>query len=203
MTETCTTSYNNLLKTLHGICIYSNLFYLTAGFYSLFTFSGYKRLMGVFILLIAIVSIIHHSNEQAGISVKFWSVLDVSLANIGAIIAMLILCFLIIKNRVHRPSGAITIIVALFSIVMFVFSQVESMRVKQLGSPNDPTKAWDGPLFTATEDTPTVNFKVMSEQAMYLVYHTIWHLTSGIAALMWVLTMNTHGKKSKTQKKKD
>ena len=203
MSETCAISYHNVMETLHGICIYSNIFYLFAGLYALITFSGYKRFMGIFILLIGIVSVIHHSKEKAGVSIKFWTILDVALANIGAIIAILILIYLIVVNRVHRPSGVLTIIVGGFSILMFIFSEIESRRAESSGNPDDPIHSWAGPIFTEKQSpSPKPNYKAMSQEAMFLVYHTIWHLTSGITAMMWVLTMNSHPSSKKKHSKK-
>ena len=79
--ESCQESYNNLLQVLHDICIYSNIFYLTSGIIAIAAFKKYYKLFGVYILLIGIVSVIHHSNKDFGFKRDAWSVLDVVLAS--------------------------------------------------------------------------------------------------------------------------
>jgi len=86
--QTCEQSYNSLLNVLHNICIYSNLFYIAAGITAMAAFKGLYRGLGVGILMIAVVSIIHHSNEKAGLGAPAWTVLDVVLANLGVVTAL-------------------------------------------------------------------------------------------------------------------
>ena len=89
--ETCDQSYTNLLKILHNICIYSNIFYLIAGMTAIISFKKWYRIMGVFILLIGVVSVIHHTNEYFGVSAKVWGYLDVGLATSGALIGICVI----------------------------------------------------------------------------------------------------------------
>ena len=179
--QTCAQSYKSLLETLHNICIYSNVFYVLAGLYALITFKSWYKLMGIFILVIATVSVIHHSNENLGINAKIWGQLDVILANTGALIAMIVLIYLLYQKRTHVGLAMGTIIIAFSAIIMYIFSEIEAGKVKI----SDPTKSWGGNIFTAEQDDYTDE----SRQAMYLCYHTIWHILSGLAALLWVLSV--------------
>ena len=58
---------------------------------ALVAFKKYYKLFGVYILLIGIVSVIHHSNEDFGFKRDVWSVLDVVLANVGCLVGMIVL----------------------------------------------------------------------------------------------------------------
>ena len=187
--ETCDQSYSSLLKTLHNICIYSNVFYLIAGLYALISFRRWYRLMGLFILIIGVVSVIHHSNENLGIDAKVWGVLDVVLANVGAFVAIVVLVYLLTQNKTHIRLAIATFTIAITAIIMFIFSEIESSRAKKNLGSSDPTKSWGGKIFTA-EPTPK-DYLGESQQAMFLCYHTIWHILSGLTAIFWVLSVNS------------
>jgi len=193
---TCSESYKTLLKTLHSICIYSNIFYLIAALLIFITFKGYFKILGVYLLLICTVSVIHHSNKNVGLKENLWTTLDVSLANIGGIIALIILIYLLFKKKIHKQLAICTIIMGFLSIIFFIFAEIESKRAKtNLGS-NDPTKSWGGNVFTVTEGGKgdkivTLDYTGESQQAMYLCYHTFWHILSGLTAIFWVISVIT------------
>jgi len=191
--ESCQESYNNLLQVLHDICIYSNIFYLIAGIMALVTFKKYYKLFGVYILLIGIVSVIHHSNEDFGFKRDVWSVLDVVLANVGCLVGMIVLVYLMSKKRVHRRLAYVTILMGLLSILFFILSEVESTRAEKILGEADSVKSWDGPIFTVTDEDGNNKdiYKGRSQQAMYLTYHTIWHILSGLTATIWVISVIT------------
>ena len=190
--QTCKESYENLLNVLHNICIYSNIFYLIAGILALITFKKYYKFFGLFILLIGIVSVIHHSNKDIGFKRNIWSILDVTLANIGCLIAIIILIFLMTKKKVHVKLAMVTIVMGILSIMFFILSELESSRAeKTIGSP-DSIKSWgDGKLLTATKSPTSDIFKGKSQQAMFLCYHTIWHIFSGLTVMIWVISVNS------------
>ena len=187
--ETCQESYNNSLQVLHDICIYSNIFYLVAGIMALVTFKKYYKLFGIFILTIAIVSIIHHSNKDVGFKRDVWSVLDVVLANVGGLIGMLVLLYLMSKKRVHIRLAIVTIIMGVLSILFFILSEVEASRAEKTIGESDSVKSWDGPIFTVTKSNAKDIYKGKSQQAMYLTYHTIWHVLSGLTVMIWVISV--------------
>jgi hypothetical protein len=187
--ESCQESYNNLLQVLHDICIYSNIFYLVAGTMALVTFKKYYKLFGIFILTIAIVSIIHHSNKDVGFKRDVWSVLDVVLANVGGLIGMLVLLYLMSKKRVHIRLAIVTIIMCVLSILFFILSEVEASRAEKTIGESDSVKSWDGPIFTVTKSNAKDIYKGKSQQAMYLTYHTIWHVLSGLTIMIWVISV--------------
>lgn len=189
--ESCQESYNNLLQVLHDICIYSNIFYLVAGIMALVTFKKYYKFFGIFILTIALVSVIHHSNKDVGLKRDVWSVLDVVLANVGGLIGMIVLLYLMSKKRVHQRLAIVTIIMGALAILFFILSEVEASRAqKTIGEP-DSVKSWDGPIFTVTESNDNDIYKGKSQQAMYLTYHTIWHILSGLTVMIWVISVIT------------
>jgi len=193
----CIESYSSLLETLHNICIYSNIFYIIAAILCFVNFKKHYKITGVGILLIAIVSIVHHSNERVGVSAGVWSTLDVVLANIGGVIALLVLMYLLLKKKTHITLAVITILLGLMSIVFFIFSEIEGNRVKV----KDPTKSWGGKIFTVSgPETQVIDYTEQSQQAMYLVYHTIWHILSGITAMIWAVSVTTSGGKHNTRK---
>jgi len=153
-------------------------------------FKKHYKITGVGILVIAIVSIIHHSNKRAGFSTEIWGTLDVMLANTGGVIALLVLMYLLLKKKTHVTLAAITILLGLLSIVFFIFSEIEGSRA----TIKDPTKSWGGKIFTVSDPTTIVDvdYTSQSQQAMYLVYHTIWHILSGITAMIWAVSVTTN-----------
>ena len=189
--ERCQESYNNLLQVLHDICIYSNIFYLVAGIMALVTFKKYYKFFGIFILTIALVSVIHHSNKDVGLKRDVWSVLDVVLANVGGLIGMIVLLYLMSKKRVHQRLAIVTIIMGALAILFFILSEVEASRAKKTIGEPDSVKSWDGPIFTVTESNDNDIYKGESQQAMYLTYHTIWHILSGLTVMIWVISVIT------------
>jgi hypothetical protein len=189
--ESCQESYNNLLQVLHDICIYSNIFYLVAGIMALVTFKKYYKFFGIFILTIALVSVIHHSNKDVGLKRDVWSVLDVVLANVGGLIGMIVLLYLMSKKRVHQRLAIVTIIMGALAILFFILSEVEASRAKKTIGEPDSVKSWDGPIFTVTESNDNDIYKGKSQQAMYLTYHTIWHILSGLTVMIWVISVIT------------
>jgi len=189
--ETCQESYNNLLQVLHDICIYSNIFYLIAGIMALVTFKKYYKLFGIFILSIAIVSVIHHSNKDVGFKRDAWSVLDVVLANVGCLIGMIVLLYLMSKKRVHLRLAIVTIMLGVLAILFFILSEVESSRAEKTIGEADSVKSWDGPIFTVTKSNAKDIYKGKSQQAMYLTYHSIWHILSGLTVMVWVISVIT------------
>ncbi len=189
--ETCQESYNNLLQVLHDICIYSNIFYLIAGIMALVTFKKYYKLFGIFILSMAIVSVIHHSNKDVGFKRDAWSVLDVVLANVGCLIGMIVLLYLMSKKRVHLRLAIVTIMLGVLAILFFILSEVESSRAEKTIGEADSVKSWDGPIFTVTKSNAKDIYKGKSQQAMYLTYHSIWHILSGLTVMVWVISVIT------------
>jgi len=190
----CVESYTSLLETLHNICIYSNIFYIIAAILCFANFKKHYKIFGVGLLVIAAVSIVHHSNERVGFSAGVWGTLDVTLANIGGVIAITILIYLLFKKKTHVTLAVITILLGFLSILFFIFSEIEGARVNATlkGGANDPTKSWGGKIFTVA-DTPLsiIDYTAQSQQAMYLVYHTIWHILSGITAMIWAVSVTT------------
>ena len=189
--ETCQESYNNLLQVLHDICIYSNIFYLIAGIMALVTFKKYYKLFGIFILSMAVVSVIHHSNKDVGFKRDAWSVLDVVLANVGCLVGMIVLLYLMSKKRVHLRLAIVTIILGVLAILFFILSEVEASRAKNTIGKADSVKSWDGPIFTVTKSNAKDIYKGKSQQAMYLTYHSIWHILSGLTVMVWVISVIT------------
>jgi len=188
----CVESYTSLLETLHNICINSNIFYIIGAVLCFVNFKKQYKIAGVGILVVALVSIIHHSNERVGFSVGVWSILDVALANIGNLIAVSIVIFLLLKKKTHVTLAVITILLGVLSTVFLIFSEIEGSRVKV----EDPTKSWGGKIFTVTDPTiKTVDYTVQSQQAMYLVYHTIWHILSGLTVMIWAVSVTTNSAK--------
>ena len=189
MAQTCGQSYNSLLNVLHNICIYSNLFYIAAVITAMVAFKGLYRGLGIGILMIAIVSIIHHSNEKVGLGAPVWSVLDVVLANMGVVTALCALIYLTYHNKVNRRLALCTVILGVVSLVMFIFSLIESARAKSNSKTNDPIKSWGGNIFTAENPDSQKDYTAESQQAMYLTYHTMWHVLSGLTVLLWVIAV--------------
>ena len=183
----CIESYTSLLETLHSICIYSNIFYIIGAILCFVNFKKHYKITGVGILLIAIVSIVHHSNERVGVSARVWDTLDVVLANMGGVIALLVQMYLLLKKKTHITLAVITIVLGLLSIVFFIFSRIEGSRVKV----KDPTKSWGGKIFTVNQPIDIIDYTEQSQQAMYLVYHTIWHILSGITVMIWTVSVMT------------
>ncbi len=158
---------------------------------ALVTFKKYYKLFGIFILSIAIVSVIHHSNEDVGFKRDVWSVLDVVLANVGCLIGMIVLLYLMSKKRIHLRLAIVTIMLGILAILFFILSEVESSRAEKTIGEADSVKSWDGPIFTVTKSNAKDIYKGKSQQAMYLTYHSIWHILSGLTIMVWVISVIT------------
>ena len=187
--QTCEHSYNNLLKVLHDICIYSNIIYFVAGILAIITFKKYYKLFGLYIILIGVVSVIHHSNNDFGLSKNIWGILDVVLANVGLFIGLCVLVYLLFKNQLHKKLAIITLFIGACSGVCFILSEIESHRAKQSVGTNDPNNNWVGPILTSTMKQPD-KYLGESQQSMYLMYHSIWHILSSLAIFIWVICVN-------------
>ena len=75
---------------------------------------------------------------------------------------------------------------------------LKSITAKQLFQrfPEIKTKSWGGKIFTVSgPETEVIDYTEQSQQAMYLVYHTIWHILSGITAMIWAVSVTTSGGK--------
>jgi len=192
--QDCIESYTSLLETLHNICIYSNIFYIIAAILCFVNFKKHYKITGIGILIIALVSIIHHSNERVGFSAGVWGTLDVTLANIGGLLATSILIYLLLKKKTHATLAIITILLGFLSILFFVFSEIEGSRASATlnGGGNDPTKSWGGKIFTVADpQIGVIDYTAQSQQSMFLVYHTIWHILSGLTAMLWAVSVTT------------
>ena len=158
---------------------------------ALVTFKKYYKLFGIFILSMAIVSVIHHSNKDVGFKRDAWSVLDVVLANVGCLVGMIVLLYLMSKKRVHLRLAIVTIMLGVLAILFFILSEVEASRAKNTIGKADSVKSWDGPIFTVTKSNAKDIYKGKSQQAMYLTYHSIWHILSGLTVMVWVISVIT------------
>jgi len=186
--KSCVESYHNLLEILHNICIYSNIFYIIAGLMCFMNFKKYYKVFGIFLLTIATVSIIHHSNKKVIMSQTIWSTLDIVLANTCGIVAILTMIYLLSKKKTHVNLAITTILMGVISIVFFIFSEIEAVRLGNT-TPSDPIKSWGGKIFTTTDFNKDIDYTEQSQQAMYLCYHTIWHILSGLTAIIWTISI--------------
>ena len=158
-----------------------------AGIYALFVLPGYFKLFGVFILSITLVSFIHHTNLNLGkISSNIFGKLDVLLANLGIIIAMILSIVFRKKFNFNIPILILVLIMGSLSIVAFVLSEVESHRA----GIGDPVKSLPKGVLA---DTNT-DYNKKAQQVLYLVWHTIWHLISGFTAVLWISSINIKNK---------
>jgi len=92
-------------------------------------------------------------------------------------------------NKVNKRLALCTVILGVVSLVLFIFSLIESARAKSHSKTNDPTKSWGGPIFTAEDTGSQKDYTAEGQQAMYLTYHTMWHVLSGLTVLLWVITV--------------
>jgi len=183
MSGNCEKNFDKVLGLLHSIVIYSNILYLMAGIYALVIFPGLFKLFGVYILLITLVSFIHHTNLNIGaLSASVFGVLDIVLANLGLLVAIILSIVFYKRFNFNMATLILVAIMGALSIVTFVLSEIEAKRAKR----GDPIKSLPKGVLADTK----VNYTQKSQQVLYLVWHTIWHLVSGFAAILWIVSIN-------------
>lgn len=167
-------------KTLHNMCVYSNIFYLIAGLIGLIFLKGSLKLIGVGIIIVSIISTLHHTNNNFIFSQKTLSKLDIICANTLMIISSIILYYLFGKTKSKSNLDYIlvfiTTILSICSIIMFYLSEKEN-------------KEWDtihnkgvGPVLQDINQNKQIN-----ESIIFLSYHTTWHILGSISMIFGIV----------------
>ena len=177
---TCEQSYLALIRDFHNSCNFSNILYLISGFYGLFALSNKYKPLALLIILVSIVSFIHHSNKSfLNISNITWALLDIILAASSVIIGIILILYL--HKKIPPRLLAICLIGLILSIIFFIISEITKSKI----GIDDPIISWGGSIIGDDETTCyTHRFQVL-----YLTYHTIWHLISGLTILLCVITL--------------
>lgn len=176
----CNVYFKKTIKVLHTLIIWSNLIYLMA---SIKAFSQKQYPIAVLLFLVAVISTIHHSN----IGNKLFGVLDIS----GAMTAGIYMLYKNYSvNHFKSKVAKLGMYMSLLSLVFFAASTYQKSKYIKI-APEDPNTGSGGPFFTAILPTfsKEKQYKILSQQTIFLVYHTIWHLISGIAAYILVLSL--------------
>lgn len=180
--SSCEDYMDKVLKILHTNVVWSNIFYLIAGIYALIK---HQYAFGLIILLIGIISTIHHSNYNLFFSKNTWSKFDGILANILVIITFTYIAINQYKyfqnhNNFFVPYN-IVIFISIFTLLFFLLGFFQ-----KLNNPDyqDEDVGIVGPILA--EEDPGLSCKNKSKQAISMVYHIIWHILSGITAILFV-----------------
>lgn len=176
----CDVYFKKTIKILHTLIIWSNLIYLMA---SIKAFSQKQYPIAILLFVVAVISTIHHSNTKNKVSGN----LDVG----GAMVAgMYIMYKNYSTNHLKSKVAKIGMYMFILSIVFFAASEYQKSKYIKI-APEDPNTGSGGPFFTAILPTfsKEKQYKILSQQTIFLVYHTIWHLISGIAAYILVLSL--------------
>lgn len=184
----CINSLNNIEKVMHTLVVWSNIFYILAAIMAII--GGYN-ILGILFLIVAVVSTIHHANLNFVLSQYIWGKLDVILANIVGIGAMIYASWYVIKNKEYKDRRNIVLYISIFvlailSITAFALSH---QSIKPEGLPQDEEKGFTGPIFADMKSTQEYTCEQKAKIIMYLVYHTIWHMLGGIAGMFLVLVI--------------
>ena len=183
----CDKSFERLLSDLHNSCSLSNIVYLLAGVFGVVTLPGWWRLLGVAALIEAVVSFINHGNmEVGGISSTAWNYTDVGFAVTGCI-GVLVLVILK-RHKLSKRNVFICAAVFVTALFFFVVSVVQAKGLKQSGQSRDPVKTFGlgDPL---AEERIATNYDDERHQALYLSYHTSWHIVSGMTILVMFVVL--------------
>jgi len=186
--EKCINSLNNIEKVMHTLVVWSNVFYILA---AIMAFIGGYNILGILFLIVAVVSTIHHANLNFVLSQYIWGKLDVTIANIVGIGAMIYASWYVIKNKEYKDRRNIVLYISIFvlailSITAFALSH-QSIKPEDL--PQDEEKGFTGPIFADMKSTQEYTCEQKAKIIMYLVYHTIWHMLGGIAGMFLVLVI--------------
>ena len=184
--ESCSESYRLLETDLHNSCNMSNIMYLIAGIYGLIVLPNWYRLTGVLIILISIFSFIHHSNKNyIGIAKTIWSKLDVIFANIGILVALVLVLYS--RKTINIRTISVVMILGVISFILFTIALIAENKVKK-GDPKDPIKTW-GIGNILAEKNPQQNYEPQRFQVLFLSYHTSWHLVSALCVLSAIIAL--------------
>lgn len=187
---TCDASYDKVDKVIHFTLLVSNVMYLIAGILGVMYLSGYYKIIGAFIIGMAITSYLKHTNERIGYaSSSILAVLDTVSANSLCVLAIGSALIWSRKHKMPRRLALLTFIMATLAIATFILSRKGTGVGTWDGS--DPDKSWTGrPTLTTGAAAPS-DLPVREAQVQYGLYHSIWHMLSGFTAIIWVLLISS------------
>jgi len=173
----------------------SNIVYVVAGLFGVLALPGWWRLLGAGVLAEAVISFINHSNMNVGgISSTMWNHMDVSVAVTGCVVMIALVG--IKHNKIPKRNIFICAAVFLTAILFFAFATYEAQGLSREGKKKDPIKTFGigNPL---AEEKITPNYDSERHQALYLSYHTSWHVVSGMAILVMLVVLTPALKSNK------
>ena len=210
--EECKFAFKDALKALHNQCLYSNIMYLISAFFAFFLLSGWWRLLGVYILLISMVSYIHHSQKKAGVSVQFWNTMDTVLAFALFVFGTFVVISFSKNASIRESIGtgllSVNFIIGMYSIGIFILSRIAAAKTKIENNADDDNDngnteggGWGGiyspilyqknqvdttssPAAVADDDSHCDDQRYETD---YLAIHSTWHSLSGISILITII----------------
>ena len=185
--STCDQSLDTLLNDLHNSCSMSNIVYVVAGLFGVLALPGWWRLLGVAVIVEAVISFINHSNMNVGgISSTTWNYMDVSFAVTGCIVMIALVS--IKHDKIPKRNIFICAAVFLTAILFFAFATYEAHGLSREERKKDPIKTFGigNPL---ADEKITPDYDSERHQALYLSYHTAWHIVSGMAILVMLIVL--------------
>ena len=181
---------DELVKEEHIIVLATNLPYLCAAAFAAYFLPGRWKIASVPILLTFLTSIVNHLNV-GNYEVKRWaSILDRVTGSATGVFGIAVLFMM--WGELDMCSALATLTTGLLAVMTFASSERKaSSIIKEVDSGNKlPSRLVALDPVHGLNDLTDVGQSVRSQQVEYLSEHSLWHLLSGVAMLMWVVCVN-------------
>ena len=199
---TCEESFETLLNVEDLICIVSNFIYVLSAILALVLFRGSARwTFGVFIILVSAVSILHHSGvTDTKKGERALSSLDILLANLLGVLLFVFIVVGMRRKQVDRRQAWTTLLIIVIAAYFFAMSSYQDSIIKdeeqgQIGGGRPGDGLFMG--FEEDDEEGEDDYRVYGQRAIYLTYHSMWHVLSGVAIILAVVTLVPFFKKEK------
>jgi len=194
----CETAFSGVLRALHNQCLYSNALYALAGVFGIAALPGWWKLIGAYVVGVAGVSYVHHTQEKAlGLGAAVWSRLDSTLATGLVIAGAAALVGLLARPDTRKEVGfffgGAVFLLAIYSLGIYFASRVAAQKA---GESNDEIMSWGGgPLLAqrqqgeAAAQQPSDICSKQRYRVDYLALHSSWHGLSAAAILLMLVAL--------------
>lgn len=187
----CRVSMERVSKMLHGMVVWSNIFFIIAG-----VLAFYVKLYipaGIFISAGIISTIYHSGYDFLGITNEIWDNIDVSMTLVSTVIIGIYGIF-ILSRSVYEPgiSDKVLSVMALFLNALGVTCFILSTMSIKFDRPNENT-GFTGPIFASVETDSQICSKKKAE-INYLVYHNLWHIFIAMGSIITIAILSKFAK---------
>lgn len=109
------------------------------------------------------------------------------MANLSLILSMIYIGYFFNKGLISWRLATLTFIIGGISGICFILSEIEASRLAKDKQPSDPNKGISPDILTSSENPKTPPEVIKGRQTMYLVYHTMWHILSGVCIMLYAI----------------